>query len=834
MGVMKKLLDARNTADGKVLAILLAVLLAVSVVNFAAFASSELANDGDASVEQTAADESDSAADQGDAAQAGDDSADNASEQTPSQPASDEANQGAADQGASASNAANENASDTQASSDTDSADKGSSEAASPENASAPGKTEKPENKVDEASVLFVTDQAYIEILGETLQMPETRIKVKVGKELTFKALPNNGRQIDAVYANDEVLPAQADSTYVIPAQLVNSRLVVKVTTVESSVAEGSKSEAITGDTKLSSLTDPSESDDASQGDAVDETPVATTQTDAGDPVVVTKAKVAHADVAKPAFEGYAYAGGVVVKVTAPEGVLPEGAKVRAALIQRADIQSSVETAVGLWGQSFSSMTAIDVTMTDKSGNEIQPDGAVNICFFNNGVQGSQMSVVRVADDASSVSMVSARQIDADCASFDVDHFTIFAVVGTIDLIRVDNKPFLTTKKTVAGKNGLTEITKAGDVVVYTVTVENAGNTVMNFTEDAFLDEKAPEGAKLDKQTLAVGESAQVSYEYAVTQAEIDAGLVENVAVVGGQDPAGNDVACVAENYITMQPNADDPAAPVIKHPSQQGESTGTEGSGPEGAGTEGEGADGAAADPNQPASDAPGVAEGAPRAHMTVVKALALGERPANGKKFVNGEVISYEIIVANDGDVPLTNVVVTDDLAEFVSEPVANLAPGAKQSFRVDYTATEFDAAAGAVVNVAVAEGVTPEGEPTEQFFAEHRVLVEAAPVPPATPSNPNPTPIQPRDNTAAVNMTNAVAAPARAVDDLFHSATQTKPVAEDLAEDATPLANRDHWMYWYVVLAAVIVLAGSAVAALRIRSRRRIHAAGANDNN
>ena len=46
--------------------------------------------------------------------------------------------------------------------------------------------------------------------------------------------------------------------------------------------------------------------------------------------------------MSNPAFEGYAQAGNVLVKVTAAEGVLPEGATVQATRIERQDVVDAV------------------------------------------------------------------------------------------------------------------------------------------------------------------------------------------------------------------------------------------------------------------------------------------------------------------------------------------------------------------------------------------------------------------------------------------------------------------------------------------------------------
>lgn len=135
--------------------------------------------------------------------------------------------------------------------------------------------------------------------------------------------------------------------------------------------------------------------------------------------------------MSNPAFEGYAQAGNVLVKVTAAEGVLPEGATVQATRIERQDVVDAVAERVESQGKVLEDAIAIDVTLLDKDGNEIQPNGALNVCFFDANVEGEEVGVYRVSDDASQVETIGARQADPAVQSFDVDHFTIYVATGS-------------------------------------------------------------------------------------------------------------------------------------------------------------------------------------------------------------------------------------------------------------------------------------------------------------------------------------------------------------------------------------------------------------------
>ncbi|MEG0322683.1 MAG: InlB B-repeat-containing protein [Raoultibacter sp.] len=138
------------------------------------------------------------------------------------------------------------------------------------------------------------------------------------------------------------------------------------------------------------------------------------------------------ADVSNPAFEGYSSVDSVLVKVTAAEGVLPEGTTVNATSVNRDDVIEAVAQRINEQGEQLQDATAIDVTLRDKDGNDIQPDGEVNVCFFNTNVTGDEIGIFRVSDDASLVETVKARQTDTTMQSFDVDHFTIYVVGGSV------------------------------------------------------------------------------------------------------------------------------------------------------------------------------------------------------------------------------------------------------------------------------------------------------------------------------------------------------------------------------------------------------------------
>jgi uncharacterized repeat protein (TIGR01451 family) len=96
-------------------------------------------------------------------------------------------------------------------------------------------------------------------------------------------------------------------------------------------------------------------------------------------------------------------------------------------------------------------------------------------------------------------------------------------------------------------------------------------------------------------------------------------------------------------------------------------------------------------------------------------------------------GDTIQYTFDVTNSGDVPITDVGVTDVKAGPVTCPDSTLAAGATETCTADavYTVTPADESAGAVDNTAVATGTDPiDGTVTSPSSTTHTVATAAAP--------------------------------------------------------------------------------------------------------
>ncbi|MBA8845970.1 putative repeat protein (TIGR01451 family) [Ochrobactrum sp. RH1CCR137] len=200
-----------------------------------------------------------------------------------------------------------------------------------------------------------------------------------------------------------------------------------------------------------------------------------------------------------------------------------------------------------------------------------------------------------------------------------------------------------------------------GESISYSFLVRNTGNvTLTNVTVNDPLLANAGIAVTPGPQTLAPGASVTFTATYEPTQAEIDAGKVENTATGTGTPPTG---------------------VPIVSPP------------------------DTVVVPPDETAS-------------MTIDKQAELDDRNGNGL-IDPGESIAYTFVVKNTGAVTLSNVSVDDPLlanAGVAIEPasVASLAPGAEATFRATYQPTQADIEAGAVTNTATGTGTPPTGVP------------------------------------------------------------------------------------------------------------------------
>ena len=175
-----------------------------------------------------------------------------------------------------------------------------------------------------------------------------------------------------------------------------------------------------------------------------------------------------------PAFDQSEMAGDVVVHATAAEGVLPRDSKLVVKRITRKAILNAVEDAVSEKNKEMDSAVALDITIQNKDGVEIQPNGSVNISFENVSVSGGEINVYHVSDDASAVT-----EVATNTQSFDTNHFSIYVITN-------ENQVPLTTFEFVAnGTTVSTQIVKSGDTLIAPTAPDAIGQAFVGWVDEA-------------------------------------------------------------------------------------------------------------------------------------------------------------------------------------------------------------------------------------------------------------------------------------------------------------------------------------------------------------
>ena len=134
-----------------------------------------------------------------------------------------------------------------------------------------------------------------------------------------------------------------------------------------------------------------------------------------------------------PKQELTAEAGGVTVTVKAEAGVLPEGTKVVAKEVSSSKVEDAIAETMEE-DKEIVSTTAIDVTLQDQDGNEVQPAEGRNVVVEFSGIstdgEADSMAVYHVDDAGESADKVTGDRAVSDSVVFTAGHFSIY-VVGT-------------------------------------------------------------------------------------------------------------------------------------------------------------------------------------------------------------------------------------------------------------------------------------------------------------------------------------------------------------------------------------------------------------------
>ena len=175
-----------------------------------------------------------------------------------------------------------------------------------------------------------------------------------------------------------------------------------------------------------------------------------------------------------PAFDQSEMAGDVVVHATAAEGVLPRDSKLVVKRITRKAILNAVEDTVSEKNKEMDSAVALDITIQNKDGVEIQPNGFVNISFENVAASAQETNVYHVTNDASTVT-----EVATNAQSFDADHFSIYVITN-------ENKvPLTTFNFVVNGTTVSTQIVKSGDTLIAPTAPDMIGQAFVGWVDEA-------------------------------------------------------------------------------------------------------------------------------------------------------------------------------------------------------------------------------------------------------------------------------------------------------------------------------------------------------------
>ncbi|NNF34784.1 MAG: T9SS type A sorting domain-containing protein, partial [Saprospiraceae bacterium] len=214
-----------------------------------------------------------------------------------------------------------------------------------------------------------------------------------------------------------------------------------------------------------------------------------------------------------------------------------------------------------------------------------------------------------------------------------------------------------------------------GETITYTFLVKNTGNVTLH---DVSLDDPmtglslidcAPENNPID--FLAPGEEVTCTAFYILTQENIDAGTVENIATAVGMDPNDDPVDDPDDEIV---PIPQDPSITLVKEGMWNDD-------GPDGIAGTGD-----------------------------------LGEGDGFAQE---GETISYTFLITNDGNVTLDNVILTDPMITVDCGTFDGiLEPGESVTCTGTYEITEMDLDLGVKVNEATVTGEGPQDQPVEDM--------------------------------------------------------------------------------------------------------------------
>ena len=206
-----------------------------------------------------------------------------------------------------------------------------------------------------------------------------------------------------------------------------------------------------------------------------------------------------------------------------------------------------------------------------------------------------------------------------------------------------------------------------GDTITYTFTVTNIGNVTLT---DILVTDPLVDVGGTAIATLAPGasDSATFTATYAITQADIDAGMFTNQATATGTAPDGSDVSDLSDDDSNFE--------------------------------------------------DGPTVTDLCQDAAIAIIKVGAFNDNDADGCSTAGVDTVSYTFTVSNEGNVSLSDIAVIDSIVPVVTfisgddDGDSELDVDEAWIYTGDYNVTQADIDTGSVTNQAEATGTGPNG--------------------------------------------------------------------------------------------------------------------------
>ena len=156
------------------------------------------------------------------------------------------------------------------------------------------------------------------------------------------------------------------------------------------------------------------------------------------DMVVTVTFEEVKEEVKMPAQTFETSAGGISITISAPEGVLPEGTTVKAENVGVEAVAGQILMALAMEEMSPVEIAAVDITLTDKEGSPVIPEGSLTVKMenvFDNSISATSAAVYHVSGDGAS--KVSDADPDASGVEFTTDHFSVYAAVKSEEDVAV-------------------------------------------------------------------------------------------------------------------------------------------------------------------------------------------------------------------------------------------------------------------------------------------------------------------------------------------------------------------------------------------------------------